>query len=188
MTRRQALQRAAFISGVALTPALLTILEGCQNAPVLDWQPQAMNQEQAVLVGKIANRILPPTETLGALDVGVDQFIDTMVQHFFSEVERMQFLQQLDAFSLQNKSFVSDTDEVQDEKIALVEQNYIKAQATDSNTPKSFWRTIKELTLFGYFTSEAVLKEQLNYHPVPGRYDADVALADDPRLYEDNNV
>ena len=188
MTRREAIQRAAAISGFTLTAPAMALLEGCQPSADPGWEPQVLTRKQLDLVGKVANRILPPTETLGALDVGVDRFIDIMLSAMFPEEHRQAFVQQIDDFSLQEATFVDDTEEIQQEKLMLLEQTYAKAREADPNTPKPFFRTIKELTLLGYFTSEPVMKNQLNYYAVPGRYDGCTALADNPSLYVDNNV
>jgi hypothetical protein len=41
----------------------------------------------------------------------------------------------------------------------------------------SFFRTFKELTLVGYYTSEIGATRELHHAPVPGRYDGCVPLA-----------
>lgn len=41
----------------------------------------------------------------------------------------------------------------------------------------SFFRTVKELTLVGYYTSEIGATRELHHSPVPGRYDGCVPLA-----------
>ena len=188
MTRREALQRAAALSGWVLTPAVVGVLEGCQTGNDLTWAPQVLTAEQVRLVGQIAQRILPPTDTPGALDVGVDRFIDHMLKVGFTEEEQRSFLDQLDNFSRQDAYFVSDREATQDEKLLLLEQTHAEAQPPDSAEPPSFFRIIKQLTLLGYFTSEEVMTQQLNYRAVPGQYRACVPLANDPRLYVDNNV
>jgi hypothetical protein len=44
-------------------------------------------------------------------------------------------------------------------------------QETKKNTGKAipFWRLIKELTLLGYFTSEAGIKASFEYVQIPGK-------------------
>jgi hypothetical protein len=43
--------------------------------------------------------------------------------------------------------------------------------------PVPFWRTMKELTLVGYYTSEPGATKELRYEATPARYDACVPLA-----------
>ena len=46
-----------------------------------------------------------------------------------------------------------------------------------------FWRLLKELTLFGYFTSEQGATQALEYVPIPGRYDACIPLKPGQKAY-----
>ena len=43
---------------------------------------------------------------------------------------------------------------------------------------KSFFHQMRELTLLGYFTSEQVGKNVLHYDPIPGKFQADIPLAE----------
>lgn len=45
-----------------------------------------------------------------------------------------------------------------------------------------FFRTMKELTLLGYYTSQAGATRELRYDPVPGRYDGCVQLGPGSRV------
>jgi hypothetical protein len=45
------------------------------------------------------------------------------------------------------------------------------------------WRTLKALILTGYYTSEVGAAQELQYELVPGRYDADLALAPGDRAW-----
>jgi hypothetical protein len=40
-----------------------------------------------------------------------------------------------------------------------------------NSAPLHYYTMIKQLTLFGYFTSETGMKQTLRYLPVPGKYD-----------------
>lgn len=50
-----------------------------------------------------------------------------------------------------------------------------------SGTP--FWRLMKELTMFGYFTSEQGATKALDYVPIPGRYDGCIPLKPGQKAY-----
>jgi hypothetical protein len=47
---------------------------------------------------------------------------------------------------------------------------------------------VKELTILGYYTSEYVMTNMLDHHPVPGRYDGCIPFDQEGKLYVDNNV
>ena len=46
-----------------------------------------------------------------------------------------------------------------------------------------FWRLMKELTLFGYFTSEQGATQALDYVPIPGRYEGCIPLKPGQKAY-----
>lgn len=50
-------------------------------------------------------------------------------------------------------------------------------RATSQPEPPPFFRTMKELTLLGYYTSELGATKELRHAPVPGRYEGCVPLA-----------
>lgn len=178
MNRREALRRATLLLGIAISPSLLT---GVMHAEIAALAPQAaakpafLTAEQFEIAGAIAERILPRTDTPGALDVGVPKFMDLMFGKFMTEVEKKSFtagLADLESASTpaHKAGFVALPPEKQD---AL-----LQAVAGGAEAKRAFFKQIKEFTVLGYFTSETVGKTVLNYNPVPGRYDACIPLAE----------
>ena len=53
---------------------------------------------------------------------------------------------------------------------AELEQRIEMVKEVEASKSK-FWKMAKELTVFGYFTSEIGCTQALRYEPVPGRYD-----------------
>ena len=49
--------------------------------------------------------------------------------------------------------------------------------AVGEQPPIGFYRSFKSMVLWGYLSSEKVGTEVLNYDPVPGEYDGDIALS-----------
>ncbi|MGB3777209.1 MAG: gluconate 2-dehydrogenase subunit 3 family protein [Tunicatimonas sp.] len=188
MTRREALHRATALSGLTLSPALFAVLEGCQASTEPTWTPQTLSQGQWAVVRQLVNRILPATDTPGALDLQVDRFVDLALGQLFTDEQRQHLLGQMDDYSLQDAAFAEDEPAIADQKLLLLEQTYAAERDVKPDAPPPFFRTIKQLALLGYFTSEPVMKNQMNYHAVPGRYVGCTNLSEDPRLYVDNNV
>ncbi len=188
MTRREALQRATALSGLTLTPALFAVLEGCQTSIEPARTSQIFTPPQWALVRQLVDRILPATETPGALELGVDRFVDVALGQLYTEEQRQHLLKQMDEFSLRDDRFAEDNPTTADQKLLLLEQTYAAERDAQPDAPPPFFRTIKQLALLGYFTSEPVMKNQMNYHAVPGRYVACTKLSEEPRLYVDNNV
>ena len=188
MTRREALQRATALSGLTLTPALFAALEGCQTSPEAAWSPQTLTPPQWAVIRQLVDRILPATDTPGGLDLKVDRFVDLALEQLLTDEERRYVLGQLDDFSLRDARFADDDSATADQKLLLLEQTYAAERDAEPHAPPPFFRTIKQLALLGYFTSEPVMKNQMNYHAVPGKYVGCTTLSEEPRLYVDNNV
>ena len=58
-----------------------------------------------------------------------------------------------------------------------------RAAPAAAPAPAPFFRTMKELTLLGYYTSEAGATRELRYVQVPGRYEGCVPLTPDARAW-----
>jgi glucoside 3-dehydrogenase (cytochrome c) hitch-hiker subunit len=174
--RREALRRAALLLGGALAaPTVAGVLEGCRAArtPEGAWAPRALTRAQAELVAAIAEHILPETDTPGARAAGVHRFIDALVAESYPPLERQRFLEGLadvDARAAQGSGRPFLQCAAQDQRALL--------EALDRDGPAvPFFRTLKELTLVGYYTSEIGATRELHHSPVPGRYDGCVPLA-----------
>lgn len=95
VTRREALRRVAWLLGGAVSaPTVAGVLAGCgrQAADAAASAGPALSPEQRELVAAIAERILPATDTPGARDAGVPEFIDRMLGEYYPARERERFL------------------------------------------------------------------------------------------------
>lgn len=178
--RREALRRAALLLGGAISaPTIAAVLAGCE-APAAGgerWSPRALTREQGDLVAAIADQIIPRTDTPGARDAGVHRFIDTMLAEYYSPEERSAFLAGLAAVdasarSASGRSFLRLSTSAQRDILTPFD-----AEAYAGATRPSFFRTMKELTLLGYYTSEAGATRELKYARVPGRFDGCVPFS-----------
>ena len=177
LTRREAIQRAALILGVAISPSILAgVLRAQSTVAGAAVKPQYLNAQQFAIAAAAAERILPRTDTPGATDVGVPAFIDLMVGAYMSAEEQRMFKDGLAE---------AETASITAHKIGFAaltpaqQDAVLKAIATASQAKeKSFFHQLRELTLLGYFTSEQVGKNVLHYDPVPGKFQSDVPLAE----------
>ena len=121
--------------------------------------PAYFSQADWDTVSKLADLIIPRTETPGAVDAGVPHWIDSQVaakpalQEQFKE--GLAYLTE-QAHTLNGTSFA-----------ALGEQQQIailQALSTDANSVQSgFFKTLKDLTIDGYYSSEQGLVTELEY-------------------------
>ena len=190
MNRRELLKSSGLFVGYAISSATLTSLFiSCQAEAKLnlDWKPVFLSKEQANMLAEITETILPKTKTPGAKELAVPQFIDKMLKEVSGKADQTDFVVGLaqmdkDCTNQYGKSFVECTPE---DRIAfLLTMDEAAGKFPPSvwgitlapPSPVAFFRKLKSLTLFGYYTSEEVGKNILSYDPVPGDYIACLPL------------
>jgi hypothetical protein len=135
-----------------------------------------LSARQLDVAGSIIDRILPRTDTPGALEVGVLSFVDLMYGEYMTSPERQRFtfgLDGIDAASL--AAYQRGFGRLENRRQDIVLQAVADATNDDED---SFFRQIKELTIVGYFTSEPVATGILRHDPVPGPYQGCVPLSE----------
>ena len=178
LSRREALRRAALALGVVLTPSLVAGALRAQTSANAGERPapRYLSPAQAAAAAAIAERILPRTETPGALDVGVPAFIDLLYGEYLTDAERRTLGQGLDdvdraTVAEEGRPFAALAPALQDRRLQALAEG-------SQPEPRAFFALMRELTVLGYFTSETVGKTVLHYDPVPGRYDGCIPLAE----------
>lgn len=158
--RREAIKRAALMFGAAVSASTFNGLMAADRKALgagANWTPKYLGRKQAKMVTLAADLILPKSDTPGAIDVGVPQFIDFSYGKFMDDEEKATFDKGLALWS--KAGFLKAS---KDEQIALLK----KAK----NSSRPFIRHLRQLTILGYFTSEEVMKNVTTYDPVPGKY------------------
>jgi len=180
--RREALRKTALLMGAAVSAsAMAGLLNGCKAKPDLNYQPVFFNEDQARLISELAGVILPKTDTPGAKEVGVPNFIDQMLRECYKKEDQDRFLQGLatfdeDAKKAHGDSFVYLKPEHQLAFVKQYNEQTVKAVREKWNAPRPFFAMAKELTMLGYFTSEAGATQVLQYEAVPGSYKGCIPL------------
>lgn len=189
MNRREALKNTVLIMGYTVSiPSLVSILDSCNSNSGQIWQPVFFTPDQASVIGELAETILPKTQTPGAKDLNIDQFIDRIIKEVFSTEDQQLFVKGMDEFEkectdIYSKNFIKCSPDQRNEFLKKMEQESAKTSpsvwgiALKDSGPMPFYRQAKELILLGYFTSEQAGKKILVYDPVPGLYAGDVPLA-----------
>lgn len=188
MNRRELLQRVAVLMGGAISgPAVLAVLNGCsakQSASA--WKPVFLSEEQGALVADIAELIIPRTDTPGAKDVGVPEFIDKMLNDVYDKEAQDRFVSGLEAFQAQAQSeFGKPFKDLDGAQRASLVQNVhdaaLQAEWADTKPERSSRRPFilitKELTLLGFFTSQPGVTQIQQYVPVPGSLHSCIPLS-----------
>jgi hypothetical protein len=178
MNRREVIKNVALLLGGAFSAPTLMAMDSWENAtkPNIVGSAFSLTETQQKIVAEIAELIIPKTETPGAKDVGVPAFIEMMLKDCYKAPEHQSFMEGL--ASMEKVKFLELNNDERKGVLKLLEQETKKMSG--KGTP--FWRLIKELTLLGYFTSEAGLKASFEYVQVPGKLEL-IKLKPNQRAY-----
>jgi len=188
MNRREVLQHVAALMGGAISaPAIMGVLSGCSpRQPEVTWKPLFLSPEQAALVADIAEVIIPRTDTPGAKDVGVPEFIDKMLHDVYPADGQQRFIAGLQAFEADaekqfGKPYLKLAAMQRAQLIQQVHDAALQKERQDHQPDKSSRRPFilmtKELTLLGFFTSEPGATQVLQYVAVPGALHACIPIS-----------
>lgn len=140
---------------------------------------RALDPGRTQMITVLADTILPRTDTPGAIDVGVPAWIDLVVGEYFSDTRRAAFLADLDAIDpLARAQSGAPLAALNHGDLARVVAALDAASGSLELSPaQRGYVKLKELILYGYFTSKPVQQDLLKVVIVPGRFDADVRIA-----------
>ncbi len=170
MNRRELLKNSATtIMGLGLIPGMATFMQGCKPDQVSQ-SATFLNSTLYSDLEAITDTMLPRTETPGAVDAGVAQFIDSLFTGYFDQSQQEMMQDGLDTL---HTSCKSETGQYYHE----LELDEKKAFLTDQFKSNEFMQTLKSLITWGYFTSETGMKA-MNYQPVPGKYEGCIPNTD----------
>jgi len=188
MQRREALRLLATAAALPLIHVdLFALLRTARAQAVTSSTPRTLNPHQYQTVTRIADIILPETNTPGATSVHVNDFIDLILTEWYTPEERSQFLNGLadtDARSqkLFGKTFLQASIDQQVEMVRLLDDEMAASFATAGDdgdtTQPPFFHNLKRLTLIGYYTSEAGAKQELHFKTITGQYVGCVAVSE----------
>jgi gluconate 2-dehydrogenase gamma chain len=186
MNRREALKRVAWLMGGTVSAsAILAIQKGYSATTSAGSNPSILSAPQMDIVSSVAEIMIPRTDTPGAVDVGVPGFIDLMLKDVYTQKDRDRYLAGLAEFdaaaqSEHGKKFVALQSAQQ---VALVRKFHDAAVVEErrihgghAHLQRPFILLTKELTLLGFFTSQAGATQVLQYVAVPGSYHACVPV------------
>ena len=188
MDRRGVLKFLALSSALPAMPggvlaAFREIHSSLGSVPSL----KILTPHQNATVVALSELIIPATNTPGAKDTRVNEFIDRVVAEWYSDEERSRFLAGLadvDARTqhLFQTDFADASPTQQTVILGALGEEMAEAMAALAAAPRgyrgsapepdgNFYLIFRQLTLTGYFTSEAGFTLQLHEEIIPGRYD-----------------
>jgi len=197
------------MGGAISAPSLVAMLQGCSTGPSAG-SPFVLSADYQTLVAELAEVIIPKTDTPGAKEAQVGSIIEVMLKDCYSSLQQEHFLKGLEDVEVESKKIGGKfVDLTADQKVEVVKimvqkakdesvQNEEKAKQVDTESgltkeeqkkkdevevPVPFFRILKELTLFGYFTSEPGATQALDFVPIPGRYEGCMKMEPGQKAY-----
>ena len=178
MNRRDALTRVALLLGGTIVGAEV-FLSGCHNHPAAALGAGGTNfsNDDILFLDQVAETILPATDTPGAKEAKVGEFMARIVKDCYTERDQKVFLDgmlKLDEASKKkyDKSFLETSPEQQHDLLVELDKEQKSYMAAKKEAdPSHYFRMMKELTLWVYFTSNPGANKALRYVAIPGRYE-----------------
>lgn len=205
LNRRQALTGTTLTFGALWTT--LAVPSQAAAQATLAWTPKGLTATQARTLEVAAELIMPATDTPGAREAGVPQFVDRAVATYCDPAQAQAIRRGLDrmdadARAAHGAAFVAVTPAQQAALLTRYEAEARAPQAAppvgrgDTETGLSnnaaatpaprgppFFPILKDLVTVGYFTSEIGAKKAVRYDPNPGAYRGCVPLKEIGRAW-----
>lgn len=169
--RKLSVSLGAILSTTVLTPYSLALAVDYKRHSPLN-KKYVFSPQQLNILASVCETILPRTDTPGAIDVDCHGFIDTQLSSVFKESTRTAMQQLINAINDLSKQkfgegFCQIT--INQRHQCLV---YVETQRWSLGERHNDFLMLKQLTAFGYFTSEVGASQVLTYQHFPGEYKA----------------
>ena len=125
--------------------------------------------QQRALMTALSERVMPTTDTPGAIAAGVPEYIEKLLADWALPEDREPIVAGLDAIEARSQAdygiaAATATPEQQDALLTLAMEDGLPGGA-------EFFEKFRQLVVTGYFTSEIGITQEREYLPVPGEYD-----------------
>jgi hypothetical protein len=160
MNRRDLLKKGVYgLAGVSLSSTLISTLQSCTS--IEEYSPHYFSKTEFSLLFNIVDFLIPKTETPGALEMKVPQFIDIIISETYNNESKNNFSNKL-------KLLIED---FKSNNIDLSDYNSMKSKFVNdfnNKTHQEIYNQIRDLTVWGFKTSKEIALNILNYNPIPG--------------------
>jgi len=171
ITRRDALRRAAAVLGVSLTATQVSALAQALETSDPGEDPVFLDAARFRCLRDVVDVVIPETGTPGAVSAGVPWLIDRLLAGWASPARQQRYRDGLDDIDRRARAAGAPAfaDASSDQRAAVVRAMDEEAYAPDGAGP-TFFRELKKMTLFTFFSSEAGATIALRFERIPGDY------------------
>lgn len=184
--RRTALAGVAGMFGASLFAPLARAAGASSRAeiPAISEGPPSVRvftPVQRATMTALSDRVIPTTDTPGAIAAGVPDFIEKMLADWALPGDRVPIVAGLDAIDARSTRdygvpAAKATAEQQDALLTLA----MNGQLDGGN---GFFEPFRQLVIAGYYTSEIGMTQEREYLPVPGEYNGEFLYSQVNKVY-----
>jgi glucoside 3-dehydrogenase (cytochrome c) hitch-hiker subunit len=136
----------------------------------------ALTPAQKATLVALSDTILPTTDTPGAVDVGVPEFIDLLLAEWYGDAEKAELLRGLDGLeersrTVTGKGFAETNPAGRAEFLVTID-----GKPGEAGSLEAAYRRLKDAIIFGYVTAKPIATLRSTTPIIPGRYDGCVPI------------
>lgn len=165
MNRRKAIRNLAIVSGGIITLPQWMVSCGVSDTTV---HHSSFSIKEQKILAIIADTIIPAGTGIGALSVGVDKFLQKLIDDCYEKEVQVNVKEQLkgleESAKIKHRRSYEDCSQAQREEILL------KLSTSKNKAELDFFNLMKSETIRGFSTSQKVMTEYLGYKIAPGHY------------------
>lgn len=183
LDRRAALTGVLALFGTSVFAPLARAAQMTAAQLIPDGPPSVavFSPAQRALMTALSERVIPTTDTPGAIAAGVPAFIEKLLADWAMPDDRVPILAGLDAIEARSMrdhdlSAVRATPAQQDALLTL-------AMNGDLPGADKFFVLFRQLVITGYYTSEIGMTKEREYLPVPGEYNGEFLYSNINKVY-----
>jgi hypothetical protein len=174
MNRRHLLQTLALASGHAMFPSVLTsFLSSCTNQDMSAYKPAFFTKDEYKSIIEIIDIIIPATKTKSASQTNTQVFLDQVFAQCMTSSEQQ-------ALKTGIQKLIAGFEKAND-KLQYIREIDKQAYANDENA--AYFKTIKQYTMIGFFTSQEGETKASHYVKIPGDFKGEIPLDHDTLNY-----
>jgi hypothetical protein len=160
MKRRDLLKTGVYgLAGVTLSSTLISTFQSCNS--VNEYNPVYFSNTEFSLISNMVDFFIPKTETPGAVEMKVPQFIDIIISETYNIDSKNNLSNKL-------KLLIND---FKSKNVDLLDYNSLKSKFMSdfkNKTHHEIYDQIRDLTVWGFKTSKEIALNVLNYNPIAG--------------------
>ena len=186
--RRQALAGVAAMFGAQLFAPLARAATAATakggGVPVISEGPPSVavfTPAQRALMTALSDRVIPTTDTPGAIAAGVPAYIEKLLADWSTPQDRVPIIAGLNAIDARAKADYGKSGA----QLTPAQHDALLTLAMDDKSPggAAFFGPFRQMVIAGYYTSEIGITQEREYLPVPGEYNGAFPYSQVKKVY-----